>query len=84
MTPRKRHAKGSDKSLCIPLTCKVSVLQLQLINDVIPTGMSTCEWLRLAAVSAAYHERGRIMLEAAAGTAPTVTQQDIEAVSHGR
>ena len=83
MTSRKRHAKGSDKSLCLALTCKVSALQLQLINDVIPTGMSRCEWLRLAAVSAAYHERNRIMLDAAAGTSPTVTQQDIEAGTRG-
>jgi hypothetical protein len=60
----KRNIRGSDKAMSIPLTCKVSPLQLQLIRDVLPPGQAISEWLRLAALSAAYHERHRIALEA--------------------
>lgn len=80
MTDNKRHRqpKNSDKALSITLTLKVSDLQYKLIQDIKPANQSIGEWLRLAAVSMAYHERNRIALEAAAGTSGAATVQDIE------
>jgi len=82
--PRKtRNAKCSDRAFSITLTFKVSTLQQQLIQAVKPTDQSLCEWLRLAAVSAAYHERNRLALESAAGTSGAATVQDVEAAQRG-
>ena len=72
---RKRQVKGSDKANNITLTCKVSALQLDIILGVLAPNQTIGEWLRLAAVSAAYHEQGRMLLEAASGP---VTRQDMD------
>ena len=57
---RKRQPKNSDRAFSITLTLKVSEVQYQIIREVKPADQSVGEWLRLAAVSAAYHERTRL------------------------
>ena len=56
---RKRQVKGSDKANNITLTCKVSALQLDIIKGVLAPNQTIGEWLRLTAMSAAYHEHDR-------------------------
>lgn len=73
---RKRQVKGSDKAHTVTLTLKVSTLQHDIILGVLAPGQTIGEWLRLAAMSAAYHEQGRMLLESASGP---VTRQDMEA-----
>ncbi len=74
---RKRQVKGSDKANNITLTCKVSSIQHDIIKGVLAPNQTIGEWLRLAAMSAAYHEQGRMLLESATGP---VTRQDMDAL----
>lgn len=62
----KRNKRNSDKANRNVLTTKVNDIDLALINDVRPPTMCMSEWVRLACISAAFHERNRIMLEAVA------------------
>ena len=79
-TPRKRQVKGSDRAYSITLTLKVSEVQHELIQSVKPASQSIGEWLRLAAVSAAYHERRRLTLES---TSAGCTIQDLTCDPNG-